>query len=112
VLKGTGDRMELREDEIEALLRFDGAGLVVLNFTDLTSQAGQPYVALITTKEDRSIAHGDATRLGAVQAAWALYKKYAVAANPEDGYWMYENAEANVRHRMGVNAGLIKPQEK
>ena len=67
--------MKLREDEIEAVLKFDGARLVVSYMPDdLMARAGAPFTALITTEKINVVRTGS-SRNAAVQAAWNAYKR-------------------------------------
>ena len=90
--------MELREDEIEALLKFDKASIKVINYDDLTVSAGQPYVVIITSADGRSFAGNGESRIEAVHAAWETYQRFISApiGARHNGYWLYENATANV----------------
>jgi len=67
--------VKLREDEIEAVLKFDGARLVVSYMPDdLMARAGAPFTALITTEKINVVRTGS-SRNAAVQAAWNAYKR-------------------------------------
>lgn len=97
--------MSLREDEIESLLKFDHAKLAVLNFSDLTAQAGQPYAVIITSADGRMFAGNGETRIEAIHAAWETYQRFmnAPIGARHNGYWLYENALAEVERRRWEN---------
>ncbi|MCG3772520.1 MAG: hypothetical protein JW384_03734 [Nitrosomonadaceae bacterium] len=90
--------MKLREDEIEALLRFDRASLVVARYDALTYSAGQPYVAVIKREGGRAFAGNAESRIKAVHAVWETYQRFmdAPIQSRHNGYWLYETAVANV----------------
>jgi len=90
--------MELREDEIEALVKFDRASLTIVKYDDLTSSAGQPYAAIIKREDGRAFAGNAESRIGAVHAVWETYQRFMDAPIHfrHNGYWLYENALANV----------------
>jgi hypothetical protein len=91
--------MKLREDEIEALLKFDGATLQVLKNDDLLAKAGQTYTAIITIGGCRiDVARADDSRVRAVRKAWEVYLLYKKAPldERENGYWLYEQAMSTV----------------
>lgn len=90
--------MELREDEIEALVKFDRASLIVVRYDDLTSSAGLPYVAVIKREDGRAFAGNEESRIKAVHAAWETYQRFmdAPILSRHNGYWLYENAQADV----------------
>lgn len=90
--------MELREDEIEALVKFDRASLMVVRYEDLTPNMGQPYVVVIKREDGRAFAGTGESRIGAVHAAWETYQRFmnAPVHTRHSGYWLYENALANV----------------
>ena len=90
--------MELREDEIEALVKFDRASLTIVRYDDLTSSMGQPYVAVIKREDGRAFAGNAESRIKAVHAAWETYQRFVDAPihSRHNGYWLYENAQANV----------------
>ena len=87
----------MREDEIEALLKFMGGTLAVhKNENDLFSKL-EPYTAIITGK-DKKFARSANTRLEAVHAVWKLYQDYIeVPLDKQDNLaWLIEHAHANV----------------
>ena len=90
--------MELREDEIEALVKFDRASLTVVNYYDLTASAGQPYAAIIKREDGRAFAGNAESRIKAVHEVWETYQRFMDAPihSRHNGYWLYENALANV----------------
>lgn len=91
--------MKLREDEIEALLKFDGASLQVLKNDDLLAQAGQMYTAIITIGGCRiDIARADDSRIRAVRKVWEVYMLYkgTPLEERENGHWLYEQAMSTV----------------
>jgi hypothetical protein len=93
--------MKLREDEIEALLKFDGAVLQVLKNDDLLAQASHTYTAIITIggfPVGIDIARADDSRVRAVRKAWEVYLLYKKAPldERENGYWLYEQAMSTV----------------
>ena len=90
--------MELREDEIEALVKFDRASLRVVEYDDLTSSAGVPYVAVIRREDGRAFVGNADSRIGAVHEAWGTYQRFMDAPihTRHNGYWLYENALADV----------------
>jgi hypothetical protein len=90
--------MTLREDEIEALVKFDRSSLTVVKYDDLTTTAGQPYVAIIKMVDGRAFAGNGDSRITAVRAAWETYQRFmnAPIQSRHNGYWLYENALANV----------------
>lgn len=83
--------MELREDEIEALVKFDRASLVVV-------RSPPNYAAIIKRADGRAFAGNAESRIGAVHAAWETYQRFMDAPihSRHNGYWLYENALANV----------------
>lgn len=89
----------MREDEIEALLKFDGAKLEVLFREDLVGKAGYPYTAIITHKNSKmNVARSAGTRVVAVRDTWGVYQRFR-SATPEEqqsGVWKYENAMGDV----------------
>jgi len=90
--------MKLREDEIEALIKFDRASLTVVKYDDLTSLAGQPYAAIIKREGGRAFAGAGESRIEAVRTAWETYQRFmdAPIESRHNGYWLYETAVANV----------------
>ena len=96
---------DLREDEMEALLKFDGAKLRVVSYDDLVSRMdGQTYVALITINNKSFMGAGE-SRIAAIQTAWETYQRYMVTPVEDryNGYWLYENALANVEVQLWKN---------
>lgn len=96
---------DLREDEMEALLKFDGAKLRVVSYDDLVSRMdGQTYVALITINNKNFMGSGG-SRIEAIRNAWETYQRYMVAPveDQHNGYWLYENALANVEVQLWKN---------
>ena len=90
--------MQLREDEIEALLKFMGGKLAVhKDENDLFSKL-EPYTAIIIGK-DRKFACSANTRLEAVYAVWKLYQDYIEVPldKQNDHAWLVEHAHANVK---------------
>jgi hypothetical protein len=99
--------MQLREDEIEALLKLDGKILLLLENNDLLAQGGQRYTALIRgyfqdINDQRSIARAADTRIEAIREVWEAYKNYYDAPvevkNSAESY--LEDAMGNVYHNM------------
>jgi len=90
--------MELREDEIEALVKFDRASLTIVKYDDLTSSAGQPYAAIIKREDGRAFAGNAESRIKAVHEVWETYQRFmdAPVHSRHNGYWLYENALADV----------------
>lgn len=89
--------MPLREDEIEAILKFDNASLEVVFRDDLMAQANALYTAIIKYQKI-TLARPANTRSAAVQAVWETYKRYRMD-NPDSevsGVWVYENAMGDV----------------
>lgn len=90
----------LREDEIEAILKFDNASLMVTRYDDLTSAAGQEYVANITRPAgdaDEYLARGAPTRAEAVQEVWKVYQQRQGVGSPvENPEWPLEDALGRV----------------
>jgi len=99
--------MELREDEIEALVKFDRASLRVVEYDDLTSSAGQPYVAVIRREDGRAFTGNGESRIKAVHIAWETYQRFMDAPihTRHNGYWLYENALADVELQRIKNNG-------
>lgn len=104
--------MQLREDEIEALLKLDGKTLRVLKNEDLLAQGGQTYTALVRgyfhdINDQRTIGRSADTRLDAVRDVWEAYKKYYNAPvevkNSAESY--LEDAMGNIHNRMIDNKG-------
>lgn len=96
---------DLREDEMEALLKFDGAKLRVVSYDDLVSRMdGQTYVALITINNKNFMGAGE-SRIEAIRNAWEVYQRYMVTPVEDryNGYWLYENALANVEVQLWKN---------
>lgn len=95
----------LREDEMQALLSFDKARLAVMHFDDIFKAAGRPYTAMITTLDDRRFMGDGKSRIEAVQAAWETYQRFMLEPREDryNGYWMYENALANVEVQLWEN---------
>lgn len=89
--------MALREDEIEAVLKFDNATLEVVFRNDLIGKSGWPYTAIIKDRKINIARSGD-TRNKAVQAVWDVYKRYRMEHpdNEVSGVWVYENAMGDV----------------
>lgn len=87
----------MREDEIEALLKFDKARLVVVHRDDLVG-AVEPYTAIIINAQGASFARGGATRLEAVRTAWGVYNDYknTPVAERHTARWFYEHAMGDV----------------
>lgn len=88
----------MREDEIEALLKFMGGTLMVhKDENDLFSKI-EPYTAIILGK-DRKFARSANTRLEAVYAVWKLYQDYMEVPldRQNDLAWLVEHAHANVK---------------
>ena len=96
---------DLREDEMEALLKFDGAKLRVVSYDDLVSRVdGHSYIALIAIKDKNFMGSGS-SRIDAIRNAWETYQRYMVAPLDDryNGYWLYENALANVEVQLWKN---------
>lgn len=100
--------MELREDEIEALLKFDGAVLFVPETHDMNVS----HIALIRLPavevgiQNRWLSGSGETRIEAIHAVWEVYQKYMATpmASRHNGYWLYEQATADVqRQRLKLN---------
>lgn len=89
---------ELREDEIEALVKFDRSSMTVTRYGDLTASMGQEYVCIIVREDGRAFAGSGETRIQAVHKAWGTYQKFmsAPVESRHSGYWLYENAIADV----------------
>lgn len=105
----------LREDEIEALLKFDGMTLQVHKHDDLF---GNRYYALISgyikeLNETRGFAADDRDRCTAVRVVWEKYNKFReVAVTVKRTLeWIYEDAEANVIKQLIKNANS-RPRKK
>ena len=98
---------QLREDEIEALLKFDGMTLHVHKRDDLF---GSNYYAIIrghieVLKDDRGFMGESPSRSAAVHKAWAKYNEFR-KDSPDDQHtmkWIYEDAEVNVIRRLIFN---------
>lgn len=100
--------MDLREDEIEALVKFDRSSLVVVKYDDLTASAGTPYVAIIKMDNGRAFAGTAESRIKAVHEVWEIYQRFMSSPmhSRHNGYWLYEQAMANVELQK------LKRQEK
>lgn len=93
--------MKLREDEIEALVKFDRASLTVVKYEDLTSsvwlRGKPPYVVIIKMEDGRAFAGNGESRIDAVRAVWETYQRFM--GEPiqfrHNGYWLYETALAD-----------------
>jgi len=90
--------MQLREDEIEALLKFMGGKLAVHKDENDLFFKLEPYTAIIIGK-DRKFARSANTRLEAVYAVWKLYQDYmkVPVEKQNDHAWLVEQAHANVK---------------
>lgn len=93
----------MREDEIEALLKFDDAKLEVIYRDDLVGKAGSLYTAVIKYKHPVknfrvNVARAGETRVQAVRDVWVVYNRYRNASpeEKESGVWKYENALGDV----------------
>jgi hypothetical protein len=96
--------LELREDEIEAILKFDGSQLhVAYTMNPHTKPA---YIVIITGK-GRVFSRTADVRISAVHQVWELYLKYTSEhpSKQNDGYWMYENAMGDVEVQLMRNKG-------
>jgi uncharacterized protein YifN (PemK superfamily) len=97
----------MREDEIEALLKFDRAKLVVHDYRgkDLLVGVGQDYVAIITSEDGRNFAGTGKRRLDAIYEAWKTYQRFMVAPLSEryNHDWLLKNAEADVEVQLNKN---------
>lgn len=92
--------MELREDEIEAILKFDGGYMQVVS----PKSPAMKYIAIITGK-GRVLTRDSESRIDAVRQVWALYLQYT-SEHPDkkdDGYWLYENALGDVEVQLIKN---------
>jgi len=101
--------MELREDEIEALLAFDNAVLTVVHNTDLLQRMGHEYTAIIKSSEI-TLARASDVRSTAVSDVWRVHAQFMLANHPErvNGYWMYEHAMGSVEVQVIKNRGKHK----
>jgi hypothetical protein len=87
----------VREDEIEALLKFMGGTLMVHKAeNDLFSKL-EPFTAIIIGKGKKFARSAD-TRLQAVHAVWKVYQDYLEVPldKQDDHIWLVEHAHANV----------------
>jgi hypothetical protein len=97
----------MREDEIEALLKLDGADLSVYSRDSPVGQTVTSYTAVIRLKAGatprnpnniKAFTRSTNIRNDTVQAVWYLYQQFMVGTKEEkqDVTWLYEEAEANV----------------
>ena len=99
--------MELREDEIEALLKFDYASLKVVKHEDSPTKKN-PYVAIVKQKDGKAFAGNGESRIQAVHDVWGVYQKFISTplCSRDDTYWVHENVVAEVELQ------LIKNQQE
>ena len=92
--------VEFREDEIEAILKFDGSKLLV---SDDWAQTGL-YRATITGR-NRAFTRESETRISAVHKVWQLYLQFTseLPESVNNGYWLYENALGDVEIQLMKN---------
>ncbi len=97
----------MREDEIEALLKLDGAELGVYTKNPACEVGAERYVAVIRLRFPptpqnpngiKAFSRGSSVRNDAVFSVWYLYQRYMEGTNKEkqDITWLYEEAEANI----------------
>lgn len=100
--------MEIREDEIEAILKFDGSNMIVVR----PNSPVKNYIAIITGK-GRVLTRDSESRIDAVRQVWALYLQYT-SEHPDkkdDGYWLYENAMGEVEVQLMKNREKLRAEE-
>ena len=97
----------MREDEIEALLKLDGAELGVYTKGPVCEVGVERYVAVIRLRFPptpqnpngiKAFSRSSNVRNDAVFSVWHLYQRYMEGTNKEkqDVIWLYEEAEANI----------------
>jgi len=97
----------MREDEIEALLKLDGADLSVYTKGPVCEVGVESYTAIIRLRFPptpqnpngiKAFSRSTNIRNDAVQAVWHLYQQFMAGKKEEkkDVTWLYEEAQANV----------------
>ena len=106
---------DLREDEIEALLKFEGSQLAVYNDVE---DGSWNYTAMIhiSTPPIKVLSCSHESRIDAIRGVWAKYNRYKEdqRRNSFDVWWL-EEAKANVEiklHELRQNNYMIKPKGK
>ena len=95
----------MREDEIEALLKLDGADLSVYSRDSPVGQTVTSYTAVIRLKFPptpqnpngiKAFSRNTNIRNDAVQAVWHLYQQFMAGTKEikTDVNWLYEEAQA------------------
>jgi hypothetical protein len=95
----------MREDEIEALLKLDGAELNVYSRDSPVGQTVTSYTAVIRLRFPptpqnpngiKAFSRSTNIRNDAVQAVWYLYQQFMAGKKEEkkDVTWLYEEAQA------------------
>ena len=97
----------MREDEIEALLKLDGADLNVYSRDSPVGQTVTSYTAIVRLKAGatsrnpnniKAFSRSTNIRNDAVQAVWHVYQQFMAGTKEikTDVTWLYEEAQANV----------------
>ena len=97
----------MREDEIEALLKLDGADLNVYSRDSPVGQTVTSYTAIIRLKFPptpqnpngiKGFSRSSNVRNDAVFSVWHVYQQFMAGKKEEkkDVTWLYEEAQANV----------------
>jgi hypothetical protein len=100
-------RRYMREDEIEALLKLDGADLNVYSRDSPVGQTVTSYTAIIRLKFPptpqnpngiKGFSRSSNVRNDAVFSVWHVYQQFMAGKKEEkkDVTWLYEEAQANV----------------
>lgn len=109
----------MREDEIEALLKLDGAELGVYTKGPACEVGVESYVAIIRLRFPptpqnpngiKAFSRSSNVRNDAVFSVWYLYQRYMEGTNKEkqDVTWLYEEAEANIDIKLHTGEADVK----
>lgn len=111
----------MREDEIEALLKLDGAKLAVYTKGPACEVGVETYTAIIYLNTENTLRNpsgikdfyrSSSDRWDAVYSVWWVYQKYMGGTTEEkkDIAWLYEEAEANIEIQLhtGESNGKAK----
>ena len=88
--------MILREDEMEALLKLDGAVLLVTKNTVVPDE----YSAIIKTKAGTYFARTGESRADAVLRVWEVYQRYMrpPPKHEDDPEWVEEEVRGSIEN--------------
>lgn len=95
--------MNLREDEIRAVLRFMSAELEVIENYDLLKAGGQRFIAIISHIDGTKVSYPSNNRIDAVTDAWDVFKSYMKTDDKGDPEWLNKTLLADLEVHLKRN---------